>query len=148
MLTRGSSLSDDRVIAYINQNYIPIEVNITDSGFPDDVPALRVWQRAFKGFWQSKFAFATSVAITPDGSLPLGSSGSGFKREWQTAINYHPDLYLGFLKDSLSRYNQICETRNDTSLNPMQKEMRMLSIYKDTYEQISYAYRNGGWHRK
>jgi hypothetical protein len=91
----------------INTNFVPYELNITDQGFPAIIPGLKPWQKAYN---KSKFyheAFATSIAFTPDGAIPMGSSGSGFFWQWKTAANYHPDRYLEFLKDARNRFSQL-----------------------------------------
>jgi hypothetical protein len=106
-MARGSSLSDDRVINQINQNFIAVDNNISDLGWPANTPALMPWQR-----WLSthpnnaKNGFTTSVVVTPDGSMPLGTSGSGYVAEWHTSICYDPDKYLGFLEGAQQKYQQ------------------------------------------
>jgi hypothetical protein len=86
---------------------VPIELNITDQGFPENISGLKWWQKAYGKARFFETAFATSVVLTPDGAMPLGSSGSGFPWQWKTAANYHPDLYLGFLTSALNRFNQM-----------------------------------------
>ncbi|HEY9777795.1 MAG TPA: hypothetical protein V6C81_28805 [Planktothrix sp.] len=92
------------------------------------MPGLNAWKRAFEKYKFSKTAFATSVVLTPDGKAPIGSSGSGFLWEWKTATNYHPDLYLRFLTDSLDRYGRICQIKQDNSLSPVQKQFKLAAL--------------------
>jgi hypothetical protein len=106
-MARGSSLSDDRVINQVNKDFIAVDNNISDQGWPADTPALAPWQR-----WLSNHpgnatnGFTTSVVISPDGQTPLGTSGSGYISEWHTSICYNPDKYLGFLDGGLQKYQQ------------------------------------------
>ncbi len=134
-MTRGSSLSDEKVIALLNQRFIPIELNITDQGFPE-VAGLKAWQRAFDKFKWSKTAFATSVVLTPDGAAPIGSSGSGFAWEWKTATNYHADLYFKFLTEALGRYEKICSIKTDNRLSPTEKQVRLAALSVEIMQQM------------
>ena len=86
---------------------MPIELNITDQGFPKNIEGLKWWQKAYHSARFFQTAFATSVVLTPDGAMPLGSSGSGFPWQWRTSANYHPERYLGFLNGALNKFNQI-----------------------------------------
>lgn len=96
---------------------MPVELNITDQGFPDKINGLKAWQKAFNSTRFSHVAFATSVVLTPDGAVPLGTSGSGFAWEWRTAPNYHPERYLGFLNDALNRFNRMCGVETTSQLD-------------------------------
>jgi hypothetical protein len=107
MLTRGSSLSDDNVIDLVNNSFVPVELNITDQGFPKSITGLRAWQKAYATNDFYKTAFATSLVLTSDGSMPLASSGAGFVWQWRTSANYHPDGYLAFLRQGLKRFQQL-----------------------------------------
>jgi len=85
---------------------VPIELNITDQGFPNNVNGLKAWKMAFNSARWTHYAFATSVVLTPDGSKQLGSSGGGFAWQWKTAANYHADRYLNFLTDAMKRFDK------------------------------------------
>jgi hypothetical protein len=111
-------------------------LNITDQGFPEGVRGLEPWKRAFEKFKWSKTAFATSVVLLPDGSAPIGSSGSGFLWEWKTAPNYHPDLYRKFLIDSLTRYDKISAITTDSSLSAAQKQFKLAALSLEIMQQM------------
>lgn len=106
-MARGSSLSDDRVINEINRNFIAVDNNISDQGWPANTPALTPWHR-----WldmhpgNATNGFTTSVVMSPDGTVALGTSGSGHISEWHTSICYDPDKYLGFLNGAGQKYQQ------------------------------------------
>jgi len=100
------------------------------------VPGLRPWARAFEKFKWAKTAFATSLVLTPDGVSPIGSSGSGFLWEWNTAPNYHPDLYYKFLTDSLMRYDKIQSIKTDTALSPVQRQLKLAALSVEIMQQM------------
>jgi hypothetical protein len=106
-MARGSSLSDDRVINEINTNFIAVDSNISDQGWPANTPALAPWERWLGNHpGNSRNGFTTSVVMSPDGAMALGTSGSGYISEWHSSICYDPDKYLGFLNGALSKYQQ------------------------------------------
>jgi hypothetical protein len=123
----------------VNDRFIPIELNITDQGFPENVPGLNPWHRAFDKLKFAKSAFATSTVLTPDGSSAIGTSGSGFAWEWRTAANYHPDRYLVFLNQSLDRYSRICEVKANPNLNAVQKQLKIAGISLEIAQQAKNA---------
>ena len=93
----GSSFSDPAVIKEISENFVPLYLNMTEQGFPDDVPALKPYKKPWKTFEALKWGFATSVVVDPTGKKILGQSGSGFSFEWKRAVNYNPRKYLSML---------------------------------------------------
>ena len=103
-MARGSSLSDAKIISRVNKQFVAVEINISDTGFPKDVRALKAWERAYKKNWRSKFGFATSVVINPTGKYALGTSGCGHTWEWDTSINYDPKKYVKLLDECLDRF--------------------------------------------
>jgi hypothetical protein len=106
-MARGSSLSDDRVINEINSNFIAVDNNISDQGWPANTPALMPWENWLNNHQQNaRSGFTTSVVISPDGGMALGTSGSGYVAEWHTSICYDPDKYLGFLQGAEKRFQQ------------------------------------------
>ena len=90
-------LSDDRVIARLNAGYVPVLVNLTDDGWPGDAPALAPWKYGYDTWPFSNLGFANALVCDSAGRLPLAWAGSGFKGEFETAANYHPELFLEFL---------------------------------------------------
>ncbi|KAF0241846.1 MAG: hypothetical protein FD180_4237 [Planctomycetota bacterium] len=90
-------LSDDAVIARLNAEYVPVTVNITDAGWPDDSPALAPWTWGYDAWPFSKLGFVNALVCDPSGRLPYAWAGSGMKAEFETSANYHPDIFLKFL---------------------------------------------------
>lgn len=128
------------MIDKVKASLLAVEINITDKGFPKDVPGLKSWEQAFDlGKRSYQFGFATSVVLSPDGKYPLGTSGSGHQDEWETSINYHADKYLKFLTDSLARYHRIESLEADKSKPPAEKAKELQSIRAEVLQQISEA---------
>ena len=109
-MARGSSLSDNNVINELNRDFIAIDDNITLQGWPD-MPALAPWKRWFDKHSDSdgvhRNGFTTSVIVTPDGKMALGTSGSGYVSELQTSVCYRPDKYYDFLRTTRQRYDRL-----------------------------------------
>lgn len=81
-----------------------MELNITDQGFPEEARVLAPWAWVYKRNWKHKLAFATSLVSGPQAVSFFGSSGSGYRSEAETAINYHPEKFLQYLEDSEARF--------------------------------------------
>ncbi|HYF49329.1 MAG TPA: hypothetical protein VEJ63_07985 [Planctomycetota bacterium] len=118
---RGSVLSDKKVAEVIKKDFVLYELNVTEEGFPEDVPALKPWETAYKKQWLYKMAFATSAVISPDGQKFFGSSGSGFAEEAEISPNYNPDLFIECLGESRKRYDRWVELEKDTKMSGLEK---------------------------
>ena len=106
-MARGSSLSDDQVINEINKDFIAVDNNISDQGWPANTPALMPWQNWLSNHPKNaQNGFTTSVVLSPDGMMALGTSGSGYVSEWHTSTCYDPRKYEGFLEGALEKYQQ------------------------------------------
>jgi hypothetical protein len=133
-MARGSSLSDDRVINEINKDFVAVDNNISDQGWPSNTPALMPWQNWLNNHPNnSRNGFTTSVVIAPDGNTSLGTSGSGHISEWHTSICYDPDKYLGFLDGALQKYQQY---RNIASIeDPNQRYMSAVQLQRQLMQE-------------
>jgi hypothetical protein len=120
---------------------VAVEQNITDSDFPPSITGLALWQRGFRDQWRYKFAFATSVVLTPDGAIPLGTSGAGFLSKWKTNANYHADLYRKFLIDSRSRYLRLADL-SATESDAYERNLQLNSLKKEILQTL-YAANKG-----
>lgn len=96
----------------LNRDYVAVEINITDRGFPD-LPALKPWEIAFDKKKSYRFGFATTAIIGPDGAQSFGHSGSGYMHEFEASTNYHPEKFLAYLEASLDRYARACRVLKD-----------------------------------
>lgn len=130
-MARGSSLSDDNVISLLNKAYIPVDDNITLVGWPD-MPALRPWKRWFENHSDPdgvhRDGFTTSVVVTPDGQMALGTSGSGYIAEAQTSVCYRPDKYYAFLNQCLDRYRRLKAIERNANLSDQEKAYAISQI--------------------
>lgn len=143
-MTRGSSLSDESVISEINENFVPYELNISNEGFPD-INALKPWERAFHKDWKYSMAFATTVVVHPSGAYALGTTGSGHVYEYETAINYHPDRFLAFLKECKDRLARIQSIEQSTTATKLEKSKELSEIRNEILAQVSSVNRNKKW---
>jgi hypothetical protein len=129
-MARGSSLSDDRVINEVNKDFIAVDNNISDQGWPANTPALASWERWLGNHpGNAQNGFTTSVVISPDGTTPLGTSGSGYISEWHTSVCYDPTKYVGFLTGALQRYEQYKSIK--ALADPMQRGIQSLQMQRD-----------------
>ncbi|MEK7467770.1 MAG: hypothetical protein AAB074_10190 [Planctomycetota bacterium] len=90
-------LSDEAVIARLNTDYVPVTINLTDAGWPENAPALAPWQWGYDAWPFSKLGFVNALLCDPSGRLPYAWAGSGMKKEFEDSANYHPALFLKFL---------------------------------------------------
>ena len=81
-MVRGRSLSNDKVISYINQNLVAIDINC-NYGFPSATPALAPFEQFYnrhhtpgqgQGTLKYSRGFTKSLVITPDGSTILSAT--------------------------------------------------------------------------
>jgi hypothetical protein len=143
-MARGSSLSDDRVIDEINKNFIAVDNNISDQGWPANTPALQPWMN-----WLSNHpgnahnGFTTSVVITPNGKMALGTSGSGYIAEWHSSICYDPDKYLGFLQGAEQKFDQYASIANQPESNQKYMQLGQLQrqVMMENHERSHPEYR-------
>ena len=110
--------------------------------------ALKLWEKAFDKSVTYEFGFATSVAIEPDGKYPLGTSGSGHIQEYETSTNYHPEKYLKFLDDSVSRLHRLRAVGEDKSLTPQQRAVKIRELQAEIIESLQEANKNTKSQRK
>ncbi len=114
-MVRGRSLSDDRVIAFVNENLVAVDLNCTN-GFPPDTHALDGFARFYsnhhtpgQGQGTQKYSrgFTKSVIITPDGSTTLSATpNASVTDDWQNNENYNPNGYLDFLRRGLQYFGR------------------------------------------
>lgn len=118
--------SDPKVAEQLNKQFVPLQLNLTDSGFPEELPGLAPWQSAYQREIKNHVAFATSVVLFPNGRGILGTSGGGHRWELDTSINYDPSRYLEFLAGCQSRQQraeQALEARNWSELRNLKEEI-------------------------
>jgi hypothetical protein len=138
-LTRGSSLSDGKIIARINKEFVTIEINITDDGFPKELPGLGMWQKAYENDKKLKFGFATTVALSPDGRFPLGTSGCVHLPHWQNTIGYEPSRFLPYLDECLDRHARARAIAEDTSSPAEEREADRKKLAGEILRQLEQA---------
>lgn len=74
---RGRMLNRPEVIAYINENTVPLQWTQTiQRGFPP-LPALQRWDDAFRRIPWTHISYAAVVLVEPDGRRAYGTTGCG-----------------------------------------------------------------------
>jgi hypothetical protein len=141
---KSGPLSDAGVIQKINAKFIPLEINLTDEGFPAAIPALKLWEKAYQSKASFKVGFATTVIVEPKGNYPLGTSGSGYLGEYDTSINYHADKYQKFLDESLDRARRARELETSTTLTAQERASKHKKLTEDILLSIQQANQGGG----
>ncbi len=115
---------------------MPLELNLTDSGFPADLPGLANWKRAFESNARHKFGFATAVVLDPKGLEPLGTSGSGYLAEWASATNYHADKFFDFLNASYARACRLAALSAETEMGNLERNLKLAALRSEVLQQI------------
>jgi hypothetical protein len=141
---KSGPLSNPDVIKKVNAEFIPVEINLTDEGFPASIPALQLWQKAFEEKPSHKMGFATTVIVEPKGKYPLGTSGSGYLGEYATAINYHTDKYLKFLAEFLDRARRARELETSTKLTRAERTAKHKELTEEILRSLQEANRGVG----
>ena len=129
------------MVEKLNRDFVAVEVNITDHGFPEEVEALKPWKKAYETNWRHQFGFATSVVIGPWGKGALGTSGCGHTWEWDTSINYDPAKYDTFLDQCLDRFRRVNALILDQTRTAERKEAEVKAIYVEIVKSIAAANR-------
>ena len=122
------------MIERINKDFVALEVNITNSGFPKELPALKPWEKAFNADWHLASAYAVCVVCSPDGQLALGTSGKGCLAESGWDIKFRPSVYLKFLSDASERRRRAAEINNDAKLNEAERAQKLKALLADVGE--------------
>jgi len=100
-------LSHQPIIDKLNRDFIPLEVNLTNQKWPDELPALWGWKLAFeigKGIY--KKGFTSCIMVTPDGKTHLADAGNPGAENWRTSAHYHNDKFEAFLNEGLKKYKE------------------------------------------
>lgn len=95
--------ADSQVAARLNREFVALQLNLTETGFPDQLPGLEPWRKAYEKDWKHQVAFATSVVLFPNGKGVLGTSGCGHRWDLDSSINYDPSKYHNFLGECAAR---------------------------------------------
>lgn len=89
------------MIAKVNKDFVGVYLNLTDQTFPKEAPGLAPWKIHFDQSIFKVGGFVTSVVLTPDGQMPLGTTGMITDFGQGSMVNFMPDAYLKFLDESL-----------------------------------------------
>ena len=127
-MTRGSSLSDEKIIQLINEKFVAVNLNLSNEAFPSELKALAPWQKALaqvrKKSPPKERGFSTTVILTSDAQKVLATSGAGYHTRFKDALNYKSGDYLTFLRQASKRATDL-KTKS-RQRNP--KELKDLEI--------------------
>ncbi|HYE07962.1 MAG TPA: hypothetical protein VEL07_20760 [Planctomycetota bacterium] len=101
--TRGTSLSDQRVIDRLRRDFVCLALDCKAMGFPAAMPGLRLCQQVYEGWADPTKGFSAACVLTPDGRHLMGTSGAGTIARYRESICYDPAKYARFLAESLDR---------------------------------------------
>ena len=101
-------LSDGRVIDKINTQFVAVQINVVDQGFPKKLPAAK---RSAPERAEGR-GYTSSVVVGSGGAQPLGTSGY---------ISFYPDRYLKFLDEPLDRFGRIKALQDDTKMDSRER---------------------------
>jgi len=100
-------LSDQKVIEELNRSFVPVEVNITQTGIPlKAAPGLWPWTLAYAAIPHFENGFVSTVVLDPSGKRALHDGGDSGINKISTAANYNPPIFLEFLAESLRRHRK------------------------------------------
>jgi hypothetical protein len=98
-------LSDSKVIEELNRAFVPMEINITQSGIPlKAAPGLWPWTLAYAAIPNFEKGFVSTVVLDPTGKRAIHDGGDSGVDKVATAANYNPPVFLEFLAESLRRH--------------------------------------------
>jgi len=105
---RSSVLTDDRVIQRVNTQYIPVQLNVTKSGFPIDVMPVLAYHKLFYATnpWLYPKGFANYNVFDPIAKTGLGTYGASSSNMIE---HCNPDRFLQFLDSCDAKYAKILD---------------------------------------
>lgn len=92
------------MIEKLNTEFIPLEVNISDDGWPDNIPCLWLWKLYHKANPISKFGFTAMMIVTPDGKTMLEAAQSAGAENWANCEQYHGEKLVELLDKSMKKF--------------------------------------------
>ena len=122
-------LSDRNVITLINDNFIPVSIDVFSEGWPEWA-GLEIWRKPFlerynrtngKDVANYRGGFSRSIVLDPDGEHPLGWSGPNRREEFKTSVNCQPEPFSDFLNETLKDYQSKVVVRKDQAKSDKRK---------------------------
>jgi hypothetical protein len=144
-LSRSSVLSDPKVIDLLEREFVATELNVTDQGFPDSLPALAWWKKLYQQNGQVQLGFGNQVVVDASGRYPLASGDDGQVDRWTTSIDYNSDLYTAMLRQALDRWHRLQSIQSDAKLSSQQKDQKVRDLQQEVGRSVSKAYRRPAW---
>ncbi len=102
---RGRILNHPEFIDRVNQTCVPVEVNVTDQGFPKGVPGLKMWEQAIRYSAWTNLAFGKFIILDAETTQYLGFSHCSL--EGKTAYHDAHDA----LEKGMNRFERLINLR-------------------------------------
>ena len=100
-------LSDDKVIAELYKSFVPVEINITTKGWPDEAQGLWPWKLAYTMVPHFKNGFVFIIALDPTGKRVVHEAGNPGIENVTNAASYNPDKFLVFLDETKEKFAKL-----------------------------------------
>jgi hypothetical protein len=128
---KGTVFSVPGVIQFVNEYYVPVELDLTNQGFPN-LEADRFIKSAFERTYHCRFGFSVNVVLNPDLTFPIGTAVGGEETGLEFAVEYHSKYFLNYLKVCLRRYTASL-TMTPEQLIQLEDEVfdDDMNVYKD-----------------
>ena len=81
-LLKSGPLSDKKVIANLNENFIPVIIDPSDPESAGIIPGLALWEKSYANNWAYRLGYAAQVMVSSDGKMTLAASGIA-KHHWR-----------------------------------------------------------------
>lgn len=105
---KSGPLSDAKVIANLNQNFIPVIVDPSDPKSAGVIPGLALWEKSYASNWAYRLGYAAQVMVSSDGKMTLAASGIA-KHHWRDVAhspNHDPAELDRLLAAAFSRHER------------------------------------------
>ena len=101
-------LSDEKVIAELNRSFVPLEINITQTGVPvKSAPGLWGWALVYAAVPNFENGFVSTVVLDSTGKKAIHDGGDSSIFNAASAPNYNPPKFLEFLAEAQTRFRAL-----------------------------------------
>ena len=130
---KSGPLSDEKVIATINEHFVPFIHNVSDPSERSRMPALRPWEKCYETSWTYRLGFTVSVVVSPDGKVPIASTDMARGHWWQLASspNFVGEKYRTFLEEARGQFEQLRAVAEDPKRSPAEREAELRRLHEE-----------------
>lgn len=146
-LSKSSVLSDSKVIALLNEEFLTIDLNVTDLGWPEWMEGVAPWAAVYRAMPRARFAFANIAVVDGTGKVLLASGDDGLlpvDASKFASINYDPVRFLKMLELALARNRRLLAARADLSLSEPDRAAAIAAVVREAQEDLKVLYPKSG----